>query len=106
VAVTGAYISASISYPFPLASNVTSEVIQEGGAPTADCPGSSAAPSAASGFLCVYVNGGNSLATKEARTYGDNGKSDYKLGGVVYAQAGCIAPCSGEFWGTWAVTAP
>jgi hypothetical protein len=106
VAVTGAYIQNPISYPFPLASNVGAEVVQEGGAPTAHCPGSTAAPSAAAGFLCVYVHGGNSVGTKAATTYGDDGKSDYKFGGVVYAQASCVAPCDAEFWGTWAVTAP
>ncbi len=99
-------IEASISYPFPLAATPTAQVVQAGGSATAQCPGSSGAPSATPGFLCVYVAGGNGVKATEVRTYGDDGSGDYKYGGVVWVDPSCTAPCHGEFWGTWAVTAP
>ncbi len=98
-------IEASISYPFPLAGSPRAEVIQEGGSPTAHCPGSSTAPSASPGYLCVYVSEGSGVAANEVRTYGDDGGQDYRFGGVAYASPTCTAPCHGEFYGTWAVTA-
>jgi hypothetical protein len=98
-------VELSISYPFPLAASPAVEVVQEGGSPAENCPGSAAAPSAAAGHLCVYVGGGHQLDTKNVSTYGDDGSRDYRYGAVVYAYPTCKAPCRGELWGTWAVTA-
>ena len=106
VAESGGAVEASISYPFPLAANPHKEVIQAGGTSTSNCPGTAGTPSAAAGYLCVYVSGGNEVHTTEVRTYGDDGVSNYMYGGVVWVRPSCTAPCHGEFWGTWAVTAP
>jgi Collagen triple helix repeat (20 copies) len=99
-------VELSISYPFPLAASPAAEVVPAGGSPTASCPGSAAAPSAAAGHLCVYVGGGHEVDTTNVSTYGDDGSRDYRYGAVVYAYPTCKAPCRGEFWGTWAITAP
>ncbi|HET9678449.1 MAG TPA: hypothetical protein VFP21_13205 [Solirubrobacterales bacterium] len=47
----------SISFPIPLAAAPTVNVITPGGGPTANCPGTSAAPAAASGNLCIFETG-------------------------------------------------
>jgi hypothetical protein len=99
-------VELSISYPIPIAASPAAEVIPPGGSPTASCPGSAAAPSAAAGHLCLYVDGGHEVNTTLVSSYGDNGSRDYRFGAVVYAYPTCKAPCRGEFWGTWAVTAP
>ncbi|HWW89373.1 MAG TPA: hypothetical protein VNY35_01165 [Solirubrobacteraceae bacterium] len=98
-------VELTISYPIPLAASPAAEVIPPGGSPTASCPGSAAAPAAAAGHLCLYVSGGHEVNTTAVSTYGDDGSRDYRYGAVVYAYPTCKAPCRGEFWGTWAVTA-
>lgn len=98
-------VELTISYPFPLAASPAAEVVEEGGSPTGACPGTAAAPSAGAGHLCVYVGGGHQVDTKNVSTYGDDGSRDYRYGAVVYAYPTCKAPCRGELWGTWAVTA-
>jgi hypothetical protein len=45
-----------ISFPIPLATTPTTNVIGPGGPSTAQCPGSFANPTAASGQLCLYIN--------------------------------------------------
>jgi hypothetical protein len=99
-------VELSISYPIPLAASPSAEVIPPAGSPTASCPGSATAPSAADGHLCLYVAGGHEVNTTIVSSYGDDGSRDYRYGAVVYAYPTCKAPCRGEFWGTWAVTAP
>jgi hypothetical protein len=69
-------VELSISYPFPFAVSPTAEVVEEGGPPTENCPGSAAAPSAAGGHLCVYIGGGHEVNTKLVSTYGDDGARD------------------------------
>jgi len=95
-------IQVSLSYPFPLATDPTPVVIGPGEKSTTQCPGSSGAPEAAKGYLCVYVAGGINVGGFQI--YGDDGSADYRFGGVVYTEP----PSAGlsEFWGTWAVTAP
>ena len=97
---------ASISFPFSLVTNPKVEVIQESAAPTEHCPGSHTSPSAASGYLCVYVRGGNGVNAKEVEFFGDSESGDYRYGVTAFAPLNCTAPCFGEFWGSWAVTAP
>jgi hypothetical protein len=99
-------VELSISYPFPLLASPAAAVVQEAGSPTDSCPATAAAPSAAAGHLCIYVGGGHQVDTKNVSTYGDDGSRDFRYGAVVYAYPTCKAPCRGEFWGTWAVTAP
>jgi hypothetical protein len=98
---------ASFSYPVPLATNPAVNRIQVGGGSTANCPGSLLAPKAAPGNLCLYladdVIGASSTGLN---SYGVDGGSDYKFGGVAYIDSSCTPPCFTSFSGTWAVTAP
>jgi hypothetical protein len=72
--------------------------------PTAACPGTSAAPTATAGTLCIYL-GGISDATYASTFRIDNsialGASS--LGAVIFFTD--TGP-DGRTWGTWAVTAP
>jgi hypothetical protein len=96
---------ASFSYPVPLATNPTVNRIQLGGGPTTHCPGSLLNPKAAPGNVCLYLGyaGG---ASSSLNSYGVDGGSDYKFGGVAYIDSTCTPPCFTSFSGTWAVTAP
>ncbi len=95
------FVIPQISYPFPLASEPTPEVIQEGGSSTTHCPGSATAPSAAPGFLCIYVSSAFEI---------EGGVSvesfvKYKLGAEPFASAK-KSNVTAQLFGTWAVTAP
>jgi hypothetical protein len=91
-----------VIYPLPLAASPTVRLIQAGGVPPADCPGTLTNPQAKPGFLCIYtrfLNGAPNLAF-----YGTEGQSTYRFGLVLFAfssGAGTV-----EAAGTWAVTAP
>jgi hypothetical protein len=101
----GDIISDSISFPFPLASAPTAQVVLAGTAPP-NCPGTVSDPQAAPGFLCVYVgtnagvSGPNVLGTDE-----NPGTSRF---GVVIRATGTSTSASANLLsvGTWAVTAP
>lgn len=93
----------AISYPFPLASSPEAHVIQPGGTPPAQCPGTVANPQAVPGHLCVFVSGKNGSGS--VASYGTvDGSSNYRYGAGIYlfSQSAELA----EAWGTWAVTAP
>jgi hypothetical protein len=96
-----AYAIGSISYQFPLASEPETEVIQEGQAGTAHCPGSPAEPTAAKGYLCVYVK----LAYETESTVNVEPSVSYERGAAPYAIVTGEA-VTGQIEGSWAVTAP
>jgi hypothetical protein len=93
-----------ISFQIPLATSPTTEVVQEGGAPTANCPGSPTDPRAAAGYLCLYVGYADQLNAQGVRIYGTDGSNEFRWGGVVYIKA--LSTLGPEASGTWAVTAP
>lgn len=97
---------ASFSYPVPLATNPTVNRIQVGGGPTAHCPGSLLNPKAAPGNLCLYLAYTIGASSTGLNSYGFDGLSDYRFGGVAYVDSTCTAPCFTSFSGSWAVTAP
>jgi hypothetical protein len=97
---------ASFSYPVPLATNPTVNRIQVGGGPTVNCPGSLLNPKAAPGNLCLYLAYTKGASSTGLLSYGGDGESDYRFGGVAYVDSTCTAPCFTSFSGTWAVTAP
>jgi len=101
-------LEASISYPFPLASNPSVEYVQAGGASTTNCPGTAVAPDAKPGFLCIYAGGnGGGNNNGPISSYGTDGVADRRHGAIVFASANsCATGCTEEIWGTWAVTAP
>src|SRR5271154_129310 len=93
------FVVASISYQFPLASEPQAEVVQKGAASTSNCPGSSGAPSATAGHLCVYVTE-TSLTdpTVEVEQTGDANKDGTRVFGKASTDE-----TTGQIWGTWAV---
>jgi hypothetical protein len=98
----GQLVEASISFAFPLASAPTLHLIQQGGVPPAECPGTTAAPAAQPGHLCVYVRFATNGAT--VNSYGADDQNNPRLGLVLYKSS--AAASTNEFAGTYAVTAP
>lgn len=101
----GEQIRTAVSFLFQFPSAISASAVHfvaQGAAPPAGCPGSSAAPEAASGNLCVYeyVGGNYSSMTIRNPTNGSLGASKfgfYLL--VVGAAVGQVYS-----YGTWAVT--
>lgn len=108
---------------FATPSRPVAHVVPEGGGPTASCPGTAAAPEAASGNLCVYLSeitpdevgqvivvdpgatefsGTNyNQATEEAATLGDGKVATFGFH-LIFSNPG---PLNGaQLRGTWAVT--
>jgi hypothetical protein len=95
------YAIAPVSFQFPLASEPKVEIIQEGGKPTANCPGSVAKPSAAKGYFCAYVwlQGGTGNLAYEAA-------AEFLTQGLVLYGVGQEENHTAQIAGAWAVTAP
>jgi hypothetical protein len=97
------FVSAVISFPFPLASPPTENYRPIGSLPDAACPGTAKEPEAAPGNLCAYetVNGTSNTAffdgavSNELTKYGD---------GIAVAVSN--QSFNSDLIGTWAVTAP
>lgn len=100
-----------ISLPVPLATGaiVAFKLVEEGASPTAECPGSVAAPSAAPGNLCVYeraVVGGPFVVDAYNPELGQTEENEIGTTGVILK---VIEAAKVEGWlvrGDWAVTAP
>jgi hypothetical protein len=92
----------SVSFPFPLESAPSDHIIPIGGAPTAECPGTASAPSAAPGNGCIY----------ETRADGGHTVDETTLAEVEHGRFGFlifVSVAENTDWqveGTWAVTAP
>jgi hypothetical protein len=96
-----AFARTSISFQFPLATAPAAYYVT--GGPTAQCPGSFAAPSAVSGNLCVYQNPAGSLNGSAVNVEGPSGDgTSTRFGtGLFERSAG-----AGDFAvsASWAVT--
>jgi hypothetical protein len=97
---------ASISFPIPLASDPTANMIASGQPATTACPGSVTAPSAEAGELCIYEgyhynDSGHEIIDPETGNYGAD-----KYGAGIYVEPGSTTGENGWSDGTWAVTAP
>jgi Collagen triple helix repeat (20 copies) len=96
-----------ISFDYPLAAAPTVVVVTGVNPDPTHCTGTTAAPAAASGFLCVYQGANGTLAAGSpdvcppAGCGGSSAASKY--GGVVRA-FGSSATTRWYTWGTWAVT--
>lgn len=88
--------------------------MDEGGPPTAACPGTAASPASVPGKLCFYITVRSNVATtgfytlgpgmtSEDAPTGTDGKSD-RFGTQLYTQS--TGSGRMEIDGTWAVTAP
>ncbi len=89
-----------ISYPFPLASGATANVIGVGAKATTACPGSSKDPRAEPGNLCVY----ETQDEGELELNASNEIAGGRYGAVLSAKV--PAETDFDFAGTWAVSAP
>jgi hypothetical protein len=96
----------TISFPIPLNSPPTPNIVLAGGSPTAACPGSVTAPTAAPGQLCVYEGFENNRSSAEFL----NPESDAPGHASRFGAELLIKPAGGAgnlfSIGTWAVTAP
>jgi hypothetical protein len=89
----------AISFPIPLAASPTTfDVVPVGGPPTANCPGTLAAPSALAGHLCLYEN-------ELAGATGISSGLVSRFGASIFP-SGVANGANYETDGTWAVTAP
>ena len=52
----------------------------------------------------MYVGGVNEAAALTSTGAADGGV-DYRWGVILYAERNCVSSCTGEMFGTWAVTA-
>lgn len=98
----------AISFPYPLAANPTAQLVPPGGPATTECAGTAAAPTAAAGFLCVYIsdraNNSGTPTFCSPTGGGCNATTARRTGTVVQV----FSQAAGFFfaYGTWAVTAP
>jgi len=93
---------AAVSFNIPLAAKPAVNFVAPGGASTTACPGSVAAPTAASGNLCVYeahVAAGITLAANDPNHDPFNADAD-TFGTVI----SLTTSTTGAAYGTWAVT--
>ncbi|HLW93799.1 MAG TPA: hypothetical protein VKS25_00325 [Solirubrobacteraceae bacterium] len=93
---------AAVSFDIPLAAKPTVNFVAPGGSSTTACPGSVAAPAAASGNLCVYeahVEAGITLAANDPNHDPFNTNAD-TFGTVI----SLTTSTTGAAYGTWAVT--
>jgi hypothetical protein len=101
-----------ISFPIQLAAELPVEntVLLKVGETTANCAGSAAAPTAASGFLCVYLAVENEIdiGTSGIRKSGVPNKPGASKAGAILSltvgEEGVANENDNEQYGTWAVT--
>jgi len=99
--------TSAITFPIPLATAPTANVIAAGGSPTTNCPGSSANPEAAAGQFCVYETQGVNVSSRciagVAGSWVCGTAATFGASVWVTSTAGGSRTVS---IGTWAVTAP
>jgi hypothetical protein len=107
---TGGYVVSSISFPLRLASAPLVDEINTYGATDANCSGSVTAPTAAPGYLCIYIRLADN-ASPIAGEYLYPQTLDASLlegasptGALISARA--ISAGTVTVFGAWAVTAP
>jgi hypothetical protein len=103
-------IFAPISFAIPVTGSITAVYVKTPGEEAANCPGSSTAPAAAPGFLCIYKKIGNAGVEFLGATVNEAGtvvtlnpeKHEEEV------EPGVIVETFGPSftYGTWAVTAP
>ena len=104
-AAAGEAVEDGISFQFPLASSPTVHVIAPSATPPAECPGTSLAPAAMPGQLCIFFgfDSGN-ISVFGFYSAADGLSSIFTHGAVPYIKAAAAGYY--ESSGTWAVTAP
>jgi hypothetical protein len=100
----GQYSMSPLSFQFPLASAPAPNVILAGGAPTANCPGSPASPTAAPGQLCLYETATSNIVSQFIVRNSDGNLGSDAFGASLVVTNNVAGQASA--YGTWAVTAP
>jgi hypothetical protein len=97
------YVSASVSFPFPLAAPPTTHYLSIGASPIPACPGTAEVPTAAPGNFCAYetVNGTGTTAFVDSAL-----SSELQKYGIGMASFVANKTSNSDLVGTWAVTAP
>src|SRR5215204_866519 len=95
----------AISFGYALGAAPTAHLLAPGAPATPECPGSLAAPAAASGHLCIYTKSVNNVSSRFTcnplnNTCGASQTNPW--GTVVYVSSAGAG--SSYSWGTWAVT--
>lgn len=98
----GARAYDSITFSIPLAAAPTAHYLNEGSAPTADCPGSPASPEAAPGHLCVYERTASAVSRTVLDPISGDNPGSSRYGAVVFSSN----TNETATYGTWAVKAP
>lgn len=99
-----AHSAAEISFGLRVAKEPEALFMDPGASPTQECPGTFEAPKAAAGYLCVYVNGPETVNVKSPSTGGYGYSGDLHSGAVITLNPENVsAEAVGR--GTWAVTA-
>jgi hypothetical protein len=96
-------IATTVSYP-RLASDVPAHYLRAGSGPTAECPGSSSAPRALPGHLCVYESGFANAMNQNINAMPGRGRAGRDGAQIGAGTAGGVGPA--YTYGAWAVTAP
>jgi hypothetical protein len=99
----GDWLSDSINFPTQLANAPVPHVIEDGGLPTTECPGTFSNPSALAGHLCIYVSYQDGVANHTVWSPTTSNSDEASVyGAAIYS----YATGAGRFysWGTWAVT--
>ena len=95
-----------ISFPIPLEAGLDASqvsIVPAAGPPTADCPGTDAAPTAEPGFLCLYIGSeAGTVAPRVAKASDVTAAGADNTGAIVVIEFEGTGP---QITGTWAVTA-
>jgi hypothetical protein len=97
-----AFVEGPLTFALPLADNPSIQIIQEGAASTAQCPGTGGDPQATAGFLCVYVRQNTGITP--ISSFGLASPTDRRLG-VQLTTTGAAAGDWVLAFGTYAVRA-
>ena len=96
----------AISFPIPLATAPTANLLEAGQPSTAACPGSVSDPTAAPGELCIYEGVEYNVSGFEETDTEDDGPGANRFGMGLFVEPGSTLDENGYSEGTWAVTAP
>jgi hypothetical protein len=99
-------VSGAVSFGVVLASAPAPTFVADGDSPSASCPGSVVAPTAARGHLCIYENSGSAnVGSVTLRAPGSStDPSAAPFGTLVIVDSAGDGPVTDG--GSWAVTAP
>ncbi len=110
----GSYGAASISFPEPLDSDPSEVIVVQFGTNNGTCTGSSTAPTAPAGVLCIYEGYQSGLRSDFNNRYNaftpvddsGSGRSASRFGTALFGYPTIASSFEYYAFGTWAVTKP